>query len=53
MLAAMSVALIVFFALYFSLHSHMGNHCLWLAFDAYLIVRGLVSWCLYLRRVRS
>lgn len=53
MLAAMLVALAVFFGLYFGLRTHMGNDCLWLAFDAYLIARGLVSWTLFLRRERS
>lgn len=53
MLAAMFSALIVFFTTYFSLRNYMGNDCLWLAFDAYLIMRGLVSYLLFHRRERS
>ncbi len=43
MLAAMAVAMAVFFTLYFALPAPPGNHALWLAFDAYLLVRGAVE----------
>jgi len=33
---------VAFFVLWFSLSPHIGNHALWLAFVAYLFMRGLV-----------
>ena len=47
MLAAMALAMITFFALYFSLFHRWGNHALWLAFDAYLTVRGAAEWIIW------
>ena len=44
MLVAMAVALVVFFILYFTLRGTFGNHALWLAFDVYLMARGIVEW---------
>ena len=35
------VALAVFLALYFSMKPTLGNHALWLALTAFLLVRGL------------
>ncbi len=49
MLVSMAVAMAVFFALYFSLGPCMANHGLWLAFDAYLLVRGAVEWWIYVK----
>lgn len=43
MLVSMFVASAVFFVLYYSLRGIYGNHALWLAFIAYLSVRGLVQ----------
>lgn len=43
MLAAMSIAIATFFALYFILRGSLGNNALWIAFNAYLLLRGLVS----------
>ena len=40
---SMLIASLLFFALYLSLHSILGNHALWLAFIAYLLIRGLVQ----------
>lgn len=51
LLWSMASAMAVFFALYFALRGAMGNHALWLAFTAYLGVRGLVARALY-RRLR-
>ena len=48
-LISMFVAMIVFFALYYTLHGHMGNHGLWLAFIAYLLTRGLMQTLLWPR----
>ncbi len=42
LLASMAGAMIVFFAVYFSAVNNMGNHGLWLAFDLYLLTRGLI-----------
>lgn len=47
MLAAMGLAMIAFFALYFGVVRQWGNHALWLAFDTYLIVRAAAEWILY------
>ncbi|MCM1109147.1 MAG: MATE family efflux transporter [Clostridium sp.] len=47
MLIAMAVAMFIFFVLYFSLEEKWGNHALWLAFIAYLFVRGCVETLLY------
>ena len=47
MLAAMALAMITFFALYFNLFHRWGNHALWLAFDAYLTVRGAAEWIIW------
>lgn len=42
MLLSVAVGMAVFFALYFCLRGALGNHALWAAFIAYLIVRGAV-----------
>lgn len=41
LLGSMAVATAVYFALYAVLFSRLGNHGLWIAFLAYLLVRGL------------
>lgn len=43
MLCAMFVASVSFFILYYSFHSLLGNHALWLAFIVYLALRGAVQ----------
>lgn len=43
MLVAMLIASVSFFATYYSFHSLMGNHALWLAFLVYLFLRGVVQ----------
>lgn len=43
MLLSMFFAAITFFAVYFSLRYTLGNHALWLAFIAYMSVRGIVQ----------
>ena len=43
MLRAMIVASVTFFTIYFGCREAMGNHALWLAFIAYLILRGVVQ----------
>ena len=47
MLTAMAAAAILFFGIWLALHNYMGNNALWLAFDTYLLVRGLLSHALY------
>ena len=42
MLASTFLASLLFFVLYAVLHPVLGNHALWLAFVAYLALRGLV-----------
>jgi len=49
LLLSMAVAMGVFFALFFALFPSMGNHALWLAFVAYLFVRGALQTILYAR----
>ncbi|WP_298072665.1 MATE family efflux transporter [uncultured Bacteroides sp.] len=43
MLQSMAVATGCFFLLYYTLHRTWGNHALWLAFLAYLSVRGFMQ----------
>lgn len=43
MLYAMFVASVSFFILYYSFHSLLGNHALWLAFIVYLALRGAMQ----------
>lgn len=38
---------VAFFLLYFSLYPYMHNHALWLAFNAYLLMRGVVQHVMY------
>ncbi len=52
MLLSTAVSSAVFFALFFSLHPLLGNHALWLAFVVYLVLRGMVLWMVYLRKLR-
>lgn len=43
MLAAMAVAAAVFFAISIGLFPSLANNALWLAFDVYLLIRGLME----------
>lgn len=43
MLVSMALAAATFFVLYFSLHASLGNHGLWLAFIAFISVRGITQ----------
>lgn len=47
MLRSMWVASASFFLLYFMLHPLLGNHALWLAFIAYLVLRGAMQTGIY------
>ncbi len=49
MLKAMFMAMVTFFAIYFALRYTLGNHALWLAFIAYLLVRGIAQTILWRR----
>lgn len=51
MLAAMAIAMIVFFAVYSLLQPCSGNHALWGAFCAYLLTRGILQHMM-MRRIR-
>lgn len=53
MLLSMAVAAACFFVLYYGLSSHLSNHALWLAFLAYLLVRGAVQTGLFRGIVRK
>lgn len=44
MLWSMLAGMFTFFLLWFTLHPLLNNHALWLAFDAYLGMRGLAQW---------
>lgn len=52
MLVSIAVAAVVFFAVYFSFDSLLGNHALWLAFVLYLAARGIVELLLYSNKLR-
>lgn len=43
MLLATALAAVAFFLLWHTLHNAWGNHALWLAFIAFLLVRGIVQ----------
>lgn len=47
MLWATAVGAGVFFAIYLSLNGWLTNHALWLAFNSYLMARGLTQWVIY------
>lgn len=47
MFVSMAVAMCVFYAVWFSLSSALGNHALWLAFILYLLSRGLLQAVLF------
>ena len=49
MLVSSVVSALVFFVLYLTLQSYLGNHALWLAFIVYLGLRGGIQWLLYRR----
>ena len=51
MLQSMFAAAVTFFVLYYLLHPSMGNHGLWAAFLAFLLVRGGVQTWLYRRGI--
>ncbi len=53
MLAAMATAAVCFFGLYYGLRGAMGNHALWLAFIAYLAIRGIVQSLMAIPRLRG
>lgn len=44
MLGSMFIGMLTFFLLWLPLRTFLGNHALWLAFDAYLGMRGLAQW---------
>lgn len=50
MLQSMFLAAVTFFALYYSLRFTMANHGLWLAFIAFVAVRGLAQTVIWRRR---
>lgn len=51
MLQSMFAAAVTFFVLYYLLHPSLGNHGLWAAFLAFLLVRGGVQTWLYRRGI--
>lgn len=53
MLASMTVAAIVFFAVWLIFRHSLGNNALWLAFNAYLLTRSIVQTLLYIFRTRK
>lgn len=52
MLCGTAVGALAFFLIYFTLYGVMHNHALWLAFNAYLFMRGATQWVIW-RRIRS
>lgn len=53
MLTAMFIAMLTFFATYYLLCTHLGNHALWIAFLTYLLTRGLVQTLLWRQKVKK
>ncbi len=49
MFLSMLCAMLVFFVLWFAMRHIIQNHALWLAFDAYLLTRGVMQWLMYSR----
>ena len=49
MLFASAFAAVAFFVIYLSFHRTMGNHALWLAFIAFLFLRGVAQTLLWHR----
>lgn len=47
MLISMASGMVTFFVLYMSLSSMFGNHALWLAFNGYMLMRGLSQTLLF------
>ncbi|MCH5222020.1 MAG: MATE family efflux transporter [Muribaculaceae bacterium] len=52
MLFSMLIAVGVFFSLYYILFPTFSNNALWLAFNAYLIVRGLMQWLYWTKSIK-
>lgn len=52
MLLAVAIACALFFLLYFTLPSSLGNHALWISFVAFLATRSIVQTVVWLRRYR-
>ena len=52
MLCSTGVASASFFGLFFGLHPFWGNHALWLAFILYLLLRGIVLFVIYRKKLR-
>lgn len=52
MLCSTAVASASFFVLFFGLHPFLGNHALWLAFILYLLLRGIVLFVIYRKKLR-
>ena len=50
MLTAVATACAVFFILYFTLPSSLGNHALWISFIAFLTTRSLVQTVIWFRK---
>lgn len=47
MLYSMLIASVCFFLIYYSFSGYLGNHALWMAFLAYLLLRGIMEWILF------
>ena len=52
MLCSTAGASASFFCLFFGLHPFLGNHALWLAFILYLLLRGIVLFVIYRKKLR-
>ena len=52
MLCSTAIASASFFGMYFGLHPVLGNHALWLAFILYLVLRGIVLFVIYHKKLR-
>jgi MATE family multidrug resistance protein len=47
LLQSMAGAMVTFFVIELALYSHWGNHALWFAFIAYLVMRGVLQTFIY------
>lgn len=53
MLASMAGAIAAFFAIYFATRDLLGNNALWIAFNTYLLLRGVLEYLIYRLRRES
>lgn len=53
MLLSMALAAGIFFMIWYTLNTTMGNHALWLAFVIYLTARGCIQTIIFLHKIKA